>query len=112
MPPPSDLRKIDRMGGGTASQDFIYMSVYVDSEENPFGRMVMCHMLADSLEELHDMAAKIGMKRSWFQPRSTPHYDLSKSRRAAAVKLGAIEIDRYRTVEIIKAWRAKTGGAK
>ena len=58
------------------------MAVYVDKEENAFGRMIMCHMVADTLEELHAMADRIGMRRSWFQPRSSPHYDLSKSRRA------------------------------
>lgn len=83
------------------------MAVYVDRSENPFGRMVFCHMLADTLDELHAMANAIGMKRSWFQPKSTPHYDVSKSRRKLAVSLGAIEIDRKQTVEIIRAWRAR-----
>lgn len=83
------------------------MSVYVDGEANAFGRMIMCHMMADSLEELHAMADKIGMRRAWYQPLSTPHYDISKSRRAMAIKQGAIEIDRQRTVEIIREWRNK-----
>lgn len=33
-----------------------------------------CHMMADTLEELHAMAASIGMKRAWFQPLSSPHW--------------------------------------
>lgn len=70
------------------------MSVYVDGERNGFGRMVMCHMFADTLAELHDMAARIGMKREWFQPLSFPHYDVSLSRRAVAVDLGAVQVDR------------------
>lgn len=83
------------------------MPVYVDQSENKFGRMVMCHMLADTLEELHAMAEKIGMRRSWYQPKSTPHYDVCKSRRALAIQYGAIEIDRDRTVEIIREWRRR-----
>lgn len=81
------------------------MPVYVDSAYIPFRRMSMCHMLADSLDELHEMADKIGMRRSWFQPRSTPHYDVCKEKRALAVKHGAIEIDRLRVVEIIRKYR-------
>lgn len=70
------------------------MTVYVDDARHPFGRMIMCHMLADTLDELHAMAAAIGMKREWFQTLSFPHYDLSLTMRARAVAFGAIEVDR------------------
>lgn len=82
------------------------MSVYVDGASNAFGRMLMCHMLADTLEELHDMADQIGMKRKWFQPRSFPHYDLSKSKRKLAIENGAIEIDNTQVVELMKRVRS------
>jgi hypothetical protein len=78
------------------------MSVYVDGERNGFGRMVMCHMFADTLAELHEMAAAIGMDREWFQPLSFPHYDVSLSRRAVAVSKGAVEVDRRTGCEIRK----------
>ena len=61
------------------------MAVYIDKTRNSFGRMVMCHMLADSLDELHAMASKIGLKREWFQPKSTPHYDVSLTKRKQAL---------------------------
>ena len=66
--------------------------IYVDDYEGRYRNMVMCHMLADSLEELHEFALKLGMKREWFQDGSAPHYDLSKTRRALALKLGAVEV--------------------
>jgi hypothetical protein len=82
------------------------VSVYVDQERNNFGRMVMCHMFADSLAELHSMATAIGMDRDWFQPLSFPHYDVSLSRRARALSLGAVEVDRRRGYGIRKRLRA------
>jgi len=55
------------------------------------------------LAELHAMALRIGMKRSWFQDHSSlPHYDLTASRRAAALAAGAIGVDRRETVQIMR----------
>jgi hypothetical protein len=52
-----------------------------------------CHLLADTLDELHALAGRIGLKRAWFQSHGTfPHYDLTRPRRARAVAAGAIEI--------------------
>ncbi len=81
------------------------MAVYVDSAYIPYRRMIMCHMLADSVDELHEMAGKIGVRLSWYQPKSTPHYDVCKKKRALAVRYGAIEIDRRKVVEIIRKHR-------
>jgi hypothetical protein len=67
----------------------------------------MCHMFADTVEELHAMADAIGMKREWFQPESTPHYDVSLSRRVQAIRLGAIECDKYKVIELIRMYRAQ-----
>lgn len=83
------------------------MSVYVDRWYTPFRGRLMCHMLADSLEELHAMAHQIGMPREAFQGHKTPHYDIDQKRRALALEAGAIEIDRKRTVELIRQWRAR-----
>jgi hypothetical protein len=61
-------------------------------------------MYADTLDELHAMAAKIGMKREWFQDKkSLPHYDLTVSRRAAAVRAGAIERGSRQLMDFMKA---------
>ena len=67
-----------------------HASVYVDKYEIPYGRMKMSHMIADTLDELHAMAKQLGLRR-WFQKNtSIPHYDVCLSKRAEAVRLGAI----------------------
>lgn len=52
------------------------------------------HLTVDSglgdVEELHAFAARIGLRRAWFQSGSTPHYDLTPGRRAAALRAGAV----------------------
>lgn len=68
-------------------------NVYVGTMEFPFGRMKMYHMASENLEELNKMAVKLGL-RKWFQDHPThPHYDISKGKKAEAIKLGAIEIN-------------------
>lgn len=70
------------------------MAVYVDDMKAKYGRMVMCHMIADTTEELLAMADKIGVHRRWIQRAGTPyeHFDVALSSRAKAVEAGAIEI--------------------
>lgn len=53
-----------------------------------------CHLFTDgAIEELHAFAAKLGLRRGWFQPHHIlPHYDLTPARRAKAVALGATEV--------------------
>lgn len=73
------------------------MAVYVDDMRAPLGRMIMCHMLADTEAELHKMAADIGVARKWFQG---DHYDIALSKRRLAVRLGAKEITQREAVRI------------
>jgi hypothetical protein len=63
-----------------------------------------CHLFADDAdcEELHKFAAKLGMRRAWFHGN---HYDLVPTKRALAVRLGAIELDIAGSVAIWKAQR-------
>lgn len=75
------------------------MAVYIDKLMHHgwkmYGRSVKnCHMTADTEEELHMMASKIGMKLVWFQDnKSCSHYDLMESKKDLAVKFGAIYIE-------------------
>lgn len=73
-----------------------------------------CHMIADTEEELHAFAAKIGMQRSWAQNPGTPsaHYDLVPSRRTRAVKAGAQEITHRELSEKIVERRKAARAAK
>lgn len=78
------------------------MSVYVDHAKNQFGRMLMCHLVADDVVELHAFARRLGLQREWFQNKGRfPHYDISQSKRALAVKLGAVEITNRQLVDLM-----------
>jgi len=73
------------------------------------------HLTADTTEELHAFAARLGMRRDWFQPAkvypdneytrrvcpekigttrpgSRDHYDVTARVRARAIRLGAIPV--------------------
>lgn len=86
------------------------MAVYVDDMKAKFGRMVMCHLIADTDEELHAMAATIGVARKWHQapPRHESHYDIAKSKRQKAIDAGAVEIT-WRQAGCMTSRRRATG---
>ena len=74
------------------------MTVYVDDAKHPYGGMVMCHMWADSTEELLAMADRIGVKRKWLQkpPKAQwVHFDIASGKRALAIAHGAVKTDKY-----------------
>jgi hypothetical protein len=83
------------------------MSVYVDALADRGWRLgPSCHLIADTVEELHAFATRLGMKRAWFQPESTPHYDLTEGRRILAMRLGAVELDRLSLVRKLRELRS------
>lgn len=73
-----------------------------------------CHLTitpGEPLDELHAFAAKIGMKREWFQADKTcPHYDLTPARRAAALKVGAVFVEARAQVVMRRDYRVKMTG--
>ena len=85
------------------------MSVYVDAPIWTFGRMKMCHMTADTTEELLAMADKIGVSRKWIQYPGTwkQHFDICKSKRALAIRHGAVELSQREAADRIRMRREK-----
>jgi hypothetical protein len=83
------------------------MAVYVDSMFAPYRGMKMCHMVADSRQELLDMVDKIGVDRKWIQNKGTPreHFDIAASKRKLAVSFGAVEVTRRELGQILRKKR-------
>jgi hypothetical protein len=107
------------------------VTVYIDSQDNSgiaadvtdpdsgreYTGRVWFHLIADTQEELHAFAARIGMQRRWFQDPTRKrkgisakpgsrgaenwHYDLTGGKRWQAVRAGAVEVTPERMNEII-----------
>lgn len=86
------------------------MGVYVDEPVLPLGRMKMCHMIADTLDELYAMARNIGVDTIHFQGGlgvSFPHFDISKGKRLQALKFGAKAVTSAELVAVMRRFREK-----
>ena len=83
------------------------MTVYVDDMRAPYGRMKMCHMVADTTEELLAMADTIGVDRKWLQSAGTykEHFDIALSKRRLAVAAGATEVTMLELGRILRRKR-------
>lgn len=79
------------------------MAVYVDAitdygdtaREAGLRTTRWAHLTADTREELHAFAARIGLRRAWFQNAGNYrwHYDVTPGKRTAALRAGAQPID-------------------
>lgn len=67
--------------------------IYVDAAEwkkSPTGRKSYAHMVADSMDELHEFARKIGVKPHFFhRSKTAPHYDITSDQHVVAIANGA-----------------------
>lgn len=79
------------------------MAVYVDDARHRLGRMVMCHMLADTDDELRAMARAIGVPERHHQG---DHFDVCLRSRARAIAAGAVEVTQRQAVQIRRRLRA------
>ncbi|MEO6727289.1 MAG: DUF4031 domain-containing protein [Blastocatellia bacterium] len=73
------------------------MAILIDSFQNgargPFRywHRRCGHLVSDnSIEELHEFAASLGLRQEWFQRKSVPHYDLTGKHYELAIERGAI----------------------
>jgi hypothetical protein len=72
------------------------MAILIDSFYNGtrgpvrYWRRRCGHLVSDtSLEELHEFAESLGLRREWFQEKSIPHYDLTGEVYELALERGA-----------------------
>ena len=68
------------------------MAVYVDDARIRWRGRVWSHMVADTPEELHRAAGRLGIGRGRAQDKGrTLHYDLPEHLRERAIELGVAE---------------------
>ncbi|MDH1009615.1 DUF4031 domain-containing protein [Pseudomonas nicosulfuronedens] len=89
------------------------MTVYVDNARIKWANKLWCHLVADSLDELHNFAFALGLKRKWFQvSASYPHYDITASSRLIAISLGAKEGSRAQIISCARKLKNEHSGAR
>jgi len=64
-----------------------------------------CHLVADTSNELHAFAERLGLKRAWYR---NGHYNLTPSKRAQAVAAGAVECSPRELVKVLRRVRIFT----
>ncbi len=80
------------------------MTVYVDDAVHLWRGRRWAHLMADTLDELHAFAARLGIPRHAFQNKTSgAHYDVPSDLRELALQLGATAISRHRDREQVKA---------
>src|SRR3546814_1471451 len=72
------------------------MTVYVDDAVTLWRGHRWAHLMADTLDELHDFAARLGIPRRAFQDKTSgAHYAVTAQLRERAIELGAMPISRH-----------------
>lgn len=80
------------------------MTCYVDNARIPYRGMLMSHLIADTPEELWSMAGRLGLRAAWAQHVNTwqEHFDISQTKRAEAIRYGAVEVTQRELVRILR----------
>lgn len=97
----------------------------LDSDTGRAYRSQWSHLFSSEIEqgELHEFAAGIGLKRSWFQPGKVvgrpdehdptgDHYDVTAGKRRRAIAAGAVSVNIRQAGELFAAKRAAVRQAK
>lgn len=80
------------------------MTVYVDDAVHLWRGQRWAHLMADTLDELHAMAERLGIPRRAFQNKTSgAHYDVTAELRAMALPLGAVAISRHHHRALVRA---------
>jgi len=80
------------------------VTVYVDDAVTLWRDRRWAHLMADTLDELHAFAARLGLPRRAFQDKTSgAHYDVDEALREQALRLGAVAISRHRDRELVRA---------
>lgn len=92
------------------------MSCYVDTvrayPDAGLRFTAYCHLLADTPEELHAMAARLGLPRRAFQDHPWRwHYDLPGPLHGAAVAAGAVVVEYHAVGRLLRERRLALGEA-
>lgn len=73
--------------------------IYIDNKS----KAGWSHLIADSINELHDFASNIGLKPDWFQQKpEKPHYDVKGMMRKRALDNGAQLVSSKEIVRVLK----------
>lgn len=75
--------------------------VYVDNAQVLKYGYVWFHLMADSIQELHEFAADIGVPaRAFHRGARHPHYDVTEGQRNRALRNGAVTISAREAVHV------------
>jgi hypothetical protein len=91
------------------------VAVYVDDYRVPWRGQEWSHLLADTTEELHAFAARLGLERGRFQHKPgrpwQDHYDVPEAKRRHAIRLGAKPITCGEAGKMLHAKRLRWSGS-
>ena len=85
------------------------MAAYLDDSRIRGRGREWSHLIADTTEELHAFAARLGLERVRFHGNPArpwkDHYDVPEAKRQRAIQLGARPISRREAVAMLRAKR-------